>query len=438
MAWQDRIDHQSPDRPNDQRTPFQRDKARILHSAAFRRLQAKTQVMYVGMHDFPRTRLTHSLEASQIGSGLVSFLRQQNQHPELTELLSESLVESLCLAHDIGHPPFGHGGEIALNYMMREHGGFEGNGQTFRIVTQLEPYTEHYGMNLTRRTLLGLMKYPVRYSQVKQHQLPTAVEHFRHLPSRQWLPPKALYDDDWHLVEWVFSEFDRATAGQFQSLQQPPSDSQHGSSRFRSIDAGIMEIADDIAYGVHDLEDAIVVGLIDQALWQQQVLPILNDLAGDIANLQPEALTQRLFAKEHYSRKQAIGGLVNLLLTSVTITESGIDTEQPLVKYQATLGCAEKQLLKTLKQFIFRWVIRKPEMQQQEFKGQQIVMELFDALSVEPERLLPYNTQHRYQQAIAEGKSGYRVISDYLSGMTDAYAARLYRELFNVNNTLPL
>ena len=125
-------------RQHDHRSPFQRDRARILHSAAFRRLQSKTQVMGSGQSDFYRTRLTHSLEASQIGSGISAQLR--NKHADLCAELfpnDDTLIESICLAHDIGHPPFGHGGEVALNYMMREHGGFEGNGQTFRIVSHL-------------------------------------------------------------------------------------------------------------------------------------------------------------------------------------------------------------------------------------------------------------------------------------------------------------
>ena len=138
--------------------PLSREiKPGFLHSAAFRRLQAKTQVLGVGISDFYRTRLTHSLEAAQIGSGITAQLKIKN--PDITEKLSvdEHLIETLCLAHDIGHPPFGHGGEIALHYMMRDHGGFEGNGQTFRIVTKLEPYTAENGMNLSRRSILGLV-----------------------------------------------------------------------------------------------------------------------------------------------------------------------------------------------------------------------------------------------------------------------------------------
>ena len=151
--WLQRRFSNSLSRQQDHRSQFQRDRARILHSAAFRRLQAKTQVMGIGQSDFYRTRLTHSLEASQIGSGITAQLRskfaQQCQHLLPAE---DSLIEAICLAHDIGHPPFGHGGEVALNFMMHNFGGFEGNGQTFRIVTKLEPYTEHHGMNLSRRT----------------------------------------------------------------------------------------------------------------------------------------------------------------------------------------------------------------------------------------------------------------------------------------------
>ena len=160
LIWDQRHQPRTDSRDGDHRSAAQRDKARVMHSAAFRRLQAKTQIHGIGLSDFFRTRLTHSLEAAQIGAGITEQLRQK--FPEQANLLSLDghLIETICLAHDIGHPPFGHGGEIALNYMMRDYGGFEGNAQTFRIVSKLEPYTINNGMNLSRRTLLGLVKYP--------------------------------------------------------------------------------------------------------------------------------------------------------------------------------------------------------------------------------------------------------------------------------------
>ncbi|MCK7458722.1 anti-phage deoxyguanosine triphosphatase [Idiomarina aminovorans] len=434
MIWTERQSGISEQRPHDTRTAFQRDKARILHSAAFRRLQAKTQVMYVGMHDFPRTRLTHSLEASQIGASMVVHL--SNQHPDLANQLelSEPLLESLCLAHDIGHPPFGHGGEIALNYMMRNNGGFEGNGQTFRIVTQLEAYTPRHGMDLTRRTLLGLLKYPVLASNIRQSKLPADVTNFRHLQTREWLPPKALYDDDSAQLNWVFETLSGNDKKVFQTLLQQPSASTHGRSALKSVDASIMEAADDIAYGVHDLEDAIVVDLIHRHQWEEDMLSDLKQLETQLTNFSATRLTDDLFSGSHHLRKQAIGGLVNRLLTSARLEATDYDFDSPLLRYQVQLGAAEKILLNALKQFIFKWVIRKPEMQAQEFKGQQIVMELFEVLAVEPERLLPENTRVRYIQQRQKDGNAFRVISDYLSGMTDGYAAKLYQELFSVNS----
>ncbi|MGM0525573.1 MAG: anti-phage deoxyguanosine triphosphatase [Pseudomonadota bacterium] len=436
-SWFERIQNSvSAGRTGDTRNPFQKDKARILHSAAFRRLQAKTQVMYIGMHDFPRTRLTHSLEASQIGSSLVVHFQHHQTDLARDLKLSEPLIESLCLAHDIGHPPYGHGGEIALNYMMRNHGGFEGNGQTFRIVTQLEAYTPSAGMNLCRRTLLGLLKYPVTMSQACRKSLPGDINNFRHLPTRDWLPAKALYDDDQQALSWTFNILSDNDKQQLQTFSKTPSERSHGHSQFKSVDASIMELADDIAYGVHDLEDAIVVGLINRELWMAQMFDLLQELEQQLTDFNATELTDQLFSDQHYQRKRAIGGLVNRLLTSARLETYSARFEEPLLQYQANLGVSEQQLLNALKQFIFRFVIRKPEMQVQEFKGQQVVMELFDALSVDPERLLPENTKQRYvleKNSLDEGKAGnpQRVIADYLAGMTDAYAAKLHQEMFS-------
>ena len=158
-------------RQDDQREEYERDRARVIHSSAFRRLQAKTQILGVLEGDFHRTRLTHSMEVAQIGRGLVlSLLRR---YPELTDLLPRlEQIETTGLAHDLGHPPFGHGGETALNYAMSKYGGFEGNAQTLRILTKLESHTPEHGLDLTRRALLGILKYPAPYSKLQRTQLP--------------------------------------------------------------------------------------------------------------------------------------------------------------------------------------------------------------------------------------------------------------------------
>lgn len=149
------------------RDDYARDRARIIHSSSFRRLQGKTQVLGLGESDFYRTRLTHSLEVAQIASGITEHLYEKYRNTKHNQFIpSQNLIEAIGLAHDIGHSPFGHGGEVALNYVMRNHGGFEGNAQTLRICTQLGEYSDSDGLNLTRRTLLGLIKYPALYSKV--------------------------------------------------------------------------------------------------------------------------------------------------------------------------------------------------------------------------------------------------------------------------------
>ena len=146
------------------------DRSRITHSAAFRRLQGKTQVVGVGENDFFRTRLTHSLEVAQIGATLANRLAWYGKREGMEALTPwvppEHLIETACLAHDIGHPAFGHNGEKILNYYMLEFGGFEGNGQTLRILSRLGEYSDGFGYDFTRRTLLAVLKYPVLFGEV--------------------------------------------------------------------------------------------------------------------------------------------------------------------------------------------------------------------------------------------------------------------------------
>ena len=419
-VWSERRSGAQSMRPGDQRTPWQRDRARILHSAAFRRLQAKTQILGIGQNDFYRTRLTHSLEAAQIGTGLVSQLRSKS-NPELNDILpTDALMEALCLAHDIGHPPFGHGGETALNYKMLNHGGFEGNGQTLRIVAKLEPYTQQHGMDLSRRTLLGLLKYPVLQPQLSLAPLPL----HNPLNLTPWKPAKAIFAADSDILDWILaplSENDRSLFQQVDRLEQSP----FIRSRYKSLDASIMELADDIAYGVHDLEDAIVLGNISESQW------LANS---DWDNL-PTALAQQmqqigaaLFSHQHHLRKDAIGSLVNLLISSVSLTEVLPGATEPLIRYNAVLADAPQAILHCLKQLVYRCVISRPDIQQSRFRCQNMLMALFDAFCSDPSRLLPANTQLRWQQAADALKT--RVICDYISGMTDDYAELMYRRLY--------
>ncbi len=432
--WQQRINNEQKLRHNDHRDAFQRDRARILHSAAFRRLQAKTQVHSTGMNDFYRTRLTHSLEVSQIGTGIVAQLA--GKHPQLAQLLpSDSLMESLCLAHDIGHPPFGHGGEIALNYLLRYHGGFEGNAQTFRIVTHLEPYTLKHGMNLSRRTLLGLMKYPALLSQVTYTNKSRKIDSARQLRAQDWLPAKGIYDVDQDAFDWVLEPLSQADKTLLTSTRKPTLNThyRHAKTRFKSLDCSIMELADDIAYGVHDLEDAIVLGMVTRQQWQEGTASKLANCGDPWFETHIAHLSQQLFSSQHHLRKDAIGAIVNALLTSVEIktTISEHSFNEPLLANNAYLPAEMAYALNVFKQFVSQYVIQVTEVQIFEYKGQQIIMELFEAFSSDPRRLLPEATKNKWQQAERSQQGGMRIIADYISAMTDGYAQRIHQQLFS-------
>lgn len=433
QIWIARQQESIAKRQHDHRSPFQRDRARILHSAAFRRLQSKTQVMGSGQSDFYRTRLTHSLEAAQIGSGIISQLR--SKFPELCKALfpdDDTLIESICLAHDIGHPPFGHGGEIALHYMMRDHGGFEGNGQTFRIVARLEPFSEHSGMNLTRRSLLGLLKYPQTLDNLNKYISPIQPENFRQLRASEWHPPKGIYHDDLDILNWVLAPLSAIDKQNFQQIENKKN--HHHRTKYKSVDCSIMELADDIAYGIHDLEDAIVTGIVNKHDFEKHVIEKLLTINDVWLQQYSITLAEKLFSEQHFKQKDAIGGLVNYLITSIYLDDincsKGTTFEEPLLKYNAKLPPVMAQVLKIFKDYVYQFVIKQTNMQRVEYRGQQIVMELFEALASDPLRLLPSNSAKRWQKAKDEQLNPHRVISDYVAGMTDEYATRLYQTLF--------
>lgn len=425
MHWQARRSGPSTQRPGDRRTPWQRDRARVLHSAAFRRLQSKTQIMNVGENDFYRTRLTHSLEAAQIGTSLINQLHHVGSDSDRTMLPDLNLMETLCLAHDIGHPPFGHGGETALNFKMLPSGGFEGNGQTFRIVGKLEAYHPEHGMDLTRRALLGLLKYPVLMPDL---QAPSSTENPGSLA--HWRPAKALFNCDKDLLDWVLEPLCDEDRQLFQQVEQLTS-SPWQRSLYKNFDASLMELADDIAYGVHDLEDAVVTGTLSETQWHAHLDHVVGTLDGELGELMQKLGTQ-LFSNEHSVRKDAIGALVNIFVTAVQIKEVLPEANEDLIRFNAVLPEAERFLLDSLKKVVFEHVINQPSIQQLRYRSQTMLLNLFSAFHNEPLRLLPHNTRARWQAAFEEqGQIGAdRILCDYIAGMTDDYAERMYRNLF--------
>ncbi|HBI22213.1 MAG TPA: dGTPase, partial [Legionella sp.] len=243
--WTERRSGQTHQRGSqDHRDPYERDRTRVIHCPAFRRLQRKTQILGTDEGDFHRTRLTHSLEVASIGCSIARHFTLTHAQHALTGLLpNEDLMSVICLLHDIGHPPFGHGGEVALNYMMREQGGFEGNAQTLRLLTKVETSYGAFGLDLTRRALLGVLKYPVPLSQVVATQLPLVQESFnRTIRINDWLPPKGYFDGEQPEIDWLLSAFSEADRLLFQALAKPPSMHTHGKSAYHTFDCSIMDI----------------------------------------------------------------------------------------------------------------------------------------------------------------------------------------------------
>ncbi len=404
---------------------FQRDRARVIHSAWFRALQSKTQVLGLGESDFYRTRLTHSLEVAQIGTGICEHLRRNATDEQIEWLAPGSLMDAACLAHDIGHSPFGHGGEVSLNYMMRDHGGFEANGQTLRILARLGEYSEDSGLDLTRRSTLGIIKYPgfcdelARYKDDAESRAPLNLD--------DWHPPKGIYSDEREVLDWILEPFCSADKKMFTSTVAPANISEssgHLKTRYKSFDTSIMELADDIAYGVHDLEDAVAMSLLSPSQWQLQFLSDLESIDANPISKNTSFYTDNLFSGKNKSRKHAISKLVGWFIDEIIITEQ-TEFEHPLLRYQASMSPAAAALLKLLKTFVMDEVILRPELQALQYRGQKVIHKIFEIYLHNGARLLPTQVWEETQDT---GKP-HRVLCDYISALTDASATRIYNRL---------
>jgi len=425
--WEDRRLGE-PRRDGDVRSEWERDYARLIHSSAFRRLQSKTQVLGLGESDFYRTRLTHSMEVAQIGVGILKWLRAHHKNTEeiVQALPKSALMNSICLAHDIGHPPFGHGGEVALNLCMRKFGGFEGNGQTLRILSRLDKYTESHGLNPTRRLLLGILKYPSPYRMtVQEKAYGTVPNPSWHCKADEQHPPKCYMNDEYDVVNWVLNPLSDDERQDFTRLRSHKSG--HLKPMYKGLDTSIMELADDISYSLHDLEDAISLGMITEKDWTAS-----NDANENLfreCGQNSVAIGTELFSEESYKRKRAIGGLVHEFIKNIEIKRTDISTAvTSLIAWNAYIHEAHGKLLEHIFELVKNKVIKSSNVQQLEFKGQKLVVELFDALSSDPERLLPENSLKRYKGEKDDAKKP-RIICDFIAGMTDEYATRLYEKL---------
>ena len=340
------------------RTSFQRDRDRILHTTAFRRLEYKTQVFINFEGDYFRTRLTHTLEVSQIGRTLARALGA-----------NEDLVEAICLAHDLGHSPFGHSGEVALARLMKDHGGFDHNRQSLRIVTELEErYPEFPGLNLTWEVREGMVKHE--------------------------------------------SEYDISDARAFNADLRG------------NLETQIANVADELAYTTHDLDDGLRSGMITPhmldgvALWEilretyQWRGPNLEDI------------------ERHRMIRQLVGIMVTDMIeaTNRRLRDTKVKSALDIQKLkQNVIGYSEEMQRRNreLKDFLYKKLYRHYRVTRMQVKAERLITDIFNLYCTEP-TMLPDTTQINIEKRGLE-----RTICDYIAGMTDRYAIEEYQRLFN-------
>ncbi len=426
-CWIERQNYKKTNADTDHEYLYRIDQSRIINSVAFRRLQSKTQVHGVGESDFFRTRLTHSMEVAQLGSSIthrLAFISKKRNCQSKDWIPPVPLIETICLAHDLGHPAFGHNGERTLNYFLHADGGFEGNGQTFRILTKLGEYSSEYGYNLTRRSLLGVIKYPAIHNDFRwpypniENQLPIDVS--------KWSSPKCIHDSEKETLDWVLKPLSDNDRKLFTTVFDNTGKMK---TKYKSFDASIMECADDIAYGVHDLEDALVMKLLHKEDVCQKLNRELEELSliatTKWTRKNKDYISNKLLSGKLEETKEAISSIINTLVTATTIVRLN-EFESPLLDFQCEMGSERLDILNSFKCFVFDNVISQPYVQTLEYKGQKIIKELFSALKSKPYSLLPLIVQKK----ITDNTSVNRVVADYISSMTDTEACKLYQRLF--------
>lgn len=364
------------------RTPFQRDRDRIIHASAFRRLKQKTQVFVAHEGDHYRTRLTHSLEVAQIARSVARTLG-----------LDEDLAEAMALAHDLGHPPFGHAGEDQLDECMEAYEGFDHNAQTLRVVARLEDrYPTFQGLNLTWEMIEGLVKHngPLITQDNSVSDLPAA---FRDFP---WLEELEL-------------------------------------DQFAGPEAQVAALADDIAYNNHDIDDGIAAGLFTIADLEE--LPLVGDMFRSARNDYP-ALDDKKIVFEAVRR--LIGFWINDLTAE---TRRRVEKHQP--KSAADVRAMPEPLVafsdelerdqRALRAFLYERMYKHYKVNRMRSQAKRILSELFTLFMAEPETL-PDVWRRDAEQAPPVRRA--RLVCDYLAGMTDNYAIELHRRLFSMESML--
>lgn len=452
------------------RNPWRRDYARLLHSASFRRLQGKTQLFPNHESDFFRNRLTHSLEVAQIAKSIAIKLNSTNEY-FITNPIDTDIVEMAALAHDLGHPPFGHNGEKALDECMIDHGGFEGNAQTLRILSKLEKrqtfigsitggdgdvtpidmegIDQRIGLNLTFRSLASVLKYDKEIPRTKKLRK---------------------YGGEKIEKGYYYTEADLVKLAKNNVIQN------NNVGNFKTIECSIMDIADDIAYSTYDLEDAFkanflnplsiiasekniiekVANTVNERLEKNLknfetseelnftekdvyliLIEIFNNIFEDLDDAPVDDNDRVLFVSEAYkSSKQLVSNgyfrthftsdLVGQFVDGVSVR---LNEKEPALS-EAFLNIDTFKKVEVLKNLVYESLIMSSRLKVTEFRGKDVIKKIFNAFKEEKgELLLPDDFLYLYNH-LKEPDEKERVICDFIAGMTDQYAIEFYDRLY--------
>lgn len=398
---------------HDHRTPFQVDRDRVLFSSAFRQLQSKTQVFQSGEYDFYRTRLTHTIEVARIARSIAEYVNQTSDRLRPGFQIDADLVEAVGLAHDLGHPPFGHIGERKLNSLMQADGGFEGNAQTLRILTQLiyaRP-TRPSGMKPTRAFLDGVLKYKALFSEAKAElQCPSAFpeHHF-------------LYDEQADLRTFVLPDFDptQLTCAAINDI--------------KSLECQIMDWADDTAYSLHDIVDGIKARFITPDSlreWSEQQ----TDLSGFQLKTLDDLIEE--IRKGGYEPRTSLRIGQFIQACKIAPADSPFAHLSNRYAYQLVVDPHASEICSLHKRIAIDLIFKSPLLQQMEFKGGFLLNRLFHAFcdhlpgsNSKSLRIFP-DPIHRWIQQCDDPAGKRRFLCDHLSSLTDGQAIRTYKRLF--------
>lgn len=398
----------------DYRTPFQMDRDRVLHTPTFRRLQNKTQVFWSGEYDFYRTRLTHSLEVAQIGKSICYWLKSPTDGPLGDDcFIDPDLVEAICLSHDLGHPPFGHAGERTLNFLLAGYGGFEGNAQTLRLLTERIFSAKRTGMDPTRAFLDGVLKYKSLWSELKAATGEAPGHHF-------------LYNDQHGHLDWAMG----GMAFPAELHPGPARDS------CKSIECQVMDWADDTAYSLNDLSDSVRAGFLNLERiesWAERT----GEGTGE-----GTPLGDLLRAIRRRRVDPFVGKRIGRYIQATTLVEERnfMSGQTRRYGFRLVVDEAVRAECALFKRLAYEVVFLSPQLKQLEHKGSRMLRQMWEVLGQryvtqgridgQDFQLLPADTAAEIAAA-PDVTVRARLVCDFLAGMTDGYAARTYKRLFS-------